>query len=670
MVRGREGSITLFLALTGVLIFGLLGTLVETARLGVCANHAARTLHTAAEGLLAEYSRPLYERYGLFFLEQEGTAYEKVIAGYAADMMEPGGKSKMNFLEGIFDEIRVVDKQCAGDEEAEALQKEITAYMQRRLTKKQWEKFCKKKESLEESGESAGEIEKTVETERELAKADKTVLELMKLVDGISVSSGEIQCENTFVKGFSVKKEKKGKCFGVMEEAVFKKMKKKIDTTPSDWNKLNKKSFLQKMEKVIPVAEKAVKKGKELKTCYHSIVKKNGEEQEKGMIAGMIGGLSSLEGNLRIFRETKTLLQGEVTKETKDTLKTLWKDYDTESVAFDYTGVEEKGGAENPLDTLSDVWDGGILKLVCEEYDNLPDGTVKKPDYYAGYYESEEKEDEDFGKRVENFTSKEEVKLSGAAEGVSCAWDEYCLLSYIGDKFGNAMEQKTEKESRLLYGWEYIVAGKDGDRANLESVLNRILMIRTVVNFTALFRDSAKKKEAYAAAAAIVGFTGMEPLIRFTQTLILVVWSMVESFVDIAGLLQGRHVPLIKKPSEILTGFADLFAISRETVLNGAKKLKEGKKKSFGYEEYIKIFLLSVSSPVKRYRILDLIRWDMRKNGYEGFDPGRCVYSITVKGTACFPTRLFRLASVENILKRDLKAYHLVSKIRCAYLPE
>ena len=87
MVRKR-GSITVFLSLAGILIFALLGTLLETARYTACGNHAARTLRTASEALLSEYSLPLYENYGLFFLESEGKPYEEVMAAYVGTSLE------------------------------------------------------------------------------------------------------------------------------------------------------------------------------------------------------------------------------------------------------------------------------------------------------------------------------------------------------------------------------------------------------------------------------------------------------------------------------------------------------------------------------------------------------------------------------------------------------
>ena len=78
-MRRLTGSVTVFLSLVFLLIFALFGTLLETARYMVCKNHAARTLRTGAEGLLSEYNRPLYEHYGLFFIEKGGTPYEQEI---------------------------------------------------------------------------------------------------------------------------------------------------------------------------------------------------------------------------------------------------------------------------------------------------------------------------------------------------------------------------------------------------------------------------------------------------------------------------------------------------------------------------------------------------------------------------------------------------------------
>ena len=126
MGRGR-GSITVFLSLICLLIFALFGTLLETARYTVCKNHAARTLRTSTEALLTEYSRPLYDHYGLFFIENSGTPYEQVIGNYAGDTLAAAEKGDMDFLEGGLEEVRGTSQIELGDDGANALQKEVNA---------------------------------------------------------------------------------------------------------------------------------------------------------------------------------------------------------------------------------------------------------------------------------------------------------------------------------------------------------------------------------------------------------------------------------------------------------------------------------------------------------------------------------------------------------------
>lgn len=85
-----RASISVFLSLTLVVILALLGTLVEIGRGKVCQVHGRRTLRSATDSLLTEYSLPLYQEYRLFLLEDVGKPFEKSIAEYAADTLEPG----------------------------------------------------------------------------------------------------------------------------------------------------------------------------------------------------------------------------------------------------------------------------------------------------------------------------------------------------------------------------------------------------------------------------------------------------------------------------------------------------------------------------------------------------------------------------------------------------
>lgn len=659
----------MFLSLSGILIIALLGTLVEAARYTACGNHTVRTIRTSAEALFTEYSRPLYDHYGLFFLEDTGTAFEKVIAGYASDTMESAGAGDMDFLKGEIHQITVTDKIYAGDQKAAALQQEINGFMSRRLTKDQLNKWLKRSSDAVKSDETAEEIEDTVEKQREMAELDKQLLKLMRWIDGITVSGGKISCADEFVKMFVVG-EKKSQCFGVNASAVWKKMKTHLDDSPRHWRKMDRNAFLSKIKKVKKLTDQAITEAEGLERVFRRCQGKNREFADHNQkMQQLIRQMAVLQGNREILSETERLLQKPVDEEKADLLDRLWKDYDTGSICFDYTGVEEQGGADHPLDALSTVWGDGILNLVSRDPKKLSGASVAKADEFARLYREQEEKDEDYGARVSEMTEKEKVTLSGAAGDLAgYGMDGFFLDRYIQKQFSGYGKTVSGWKRALKYQWEYIVAGRDSDKKNLEAVLNRILLIRTPVNFAAIYKDTAKKQQAYAAAVAVVGFTGMEPLIRFTQTMILVVWSLVEALVDVAGVLQGRDVPLLKKSSQVLTSFPQIFQLTGKAITKRAEKFAPAGKKSFGYTEYLHLFLTITGRAKKLYRVMDLIQWDMSKNGYDEFRLDQCVFSIKVSASVVFPSRFFHMPVIGAMLGRDIRDYSYACEIVKGYL--
>lgn len=660
----KTGSITVFLSLTGLLIFALLGTLVETARYTVCKNHVLRTIQTAAEGLLTEYSRPLYEQYSLFFIESEGTPYARVIADYVGDTMEAAGKGNKDFLSGHLTDLEVTHKTYLGDDKAAALQQEITDYMGREVTKEGLEKLLQKSSQLGKIEEKAKEIEQNVKEEKEEAKLDQQLLEFMKLVDGISVSDGKISCSRDFVKCFAVK-EKRGENFSVTEAAVWNKMKKHIDESTRTWTINDKTAFLAKIGRVRSVTDQAIKKGKELQSAYS--ITKSSQKDHTTMIQKILASTSCLQTNKSILQKTEEMLQSRSVAECKEDLMRLWKDYDTTSIVFDYTGIQETGGAANPKDSLAGAWRKGILNLVCKDSESISDKSMEDPDAFAKFYGQQEKM-ADYENRVSDFTTDDTVELMGVLGNMTdYVFDEFCLDRYIQKKFGNYVEKMTSWKQALDYGLEYVVAGKGSDQENLKSVLHRILLIRTVINFMAINGDSAKKAEAEAAALAVVGFTGLQPLITLTKTLILLTWSMVESLVDIAALLLQKHVPVIKKASEVTTGFSQVFQINRDSIVGRASKCKKESNSSFGYMEYLLLFLASTKQSTRLYRVMDLIQHNMRINGYSDFRLGTCVHDVKVRGTMSFSAKFFHSAVLEKMLGRSLQTYSITKEITAGY---
>lgn len=650
MVR-KSGSITVFLSLVSILLVALLGTIVEGARYTVCKNHVKRTIRTATESLMTEYNRPLYENYGLFFIESEGTPYHQVIAKYAADTMESAKEGNKDFLNGHITDVNVKNKKYVGDNQAEALQTEICDYMGRIVTKESFQKMKKEISSVENIDKEAKQIEKTVEKEKEAAKFDQQLLRLMYLVDGISIRRGRVVCANNFIKVFATKKIE-SHYFSINDATVWKKIKPKLDKRTKTWKIKDKEKFLVKLEEVIKITNEAIQTITMLGDMYV-----NGNSSQ---IKNVMAGLPKLKCNLTILKKTKELLKKFEIKQAKKQLKTIWKDYDTTSICFDYSGVQEKGGADNPKDSLKSGWKNGILNLVCKDVNAISNQSIS-PQYA-------QKKESIVSDCVENFLSKEMVNLSSIGEDVSTySLESFCLDQYVQKKFGNYTKKMSGWKEALAYGVEYVVAGKESDRENLKAILHRILLIRTTANFRAIYADKAKNAEAKLAAIGIVGFTGLQPLIALTKTFILLTWAIVESLVDIAGLLLQKDVPLIKKSSQITTHFHEIFQVSNRAIIKRASKLKKETRRSFGYSGYLTVFLALTNKTTRLYRVMDLIQANMRKNGYSRFFFGGCVYEIDVEATMCFPTKFFRLNILEKMSGRNLKNHIITTKIRVSY---
>lgn len=673
MYKKSDGSITVFLTLSGLLIVAMLGTCLETARLQTCDNFGARVLRTSCNALLSEYSRPLYDNYSMFFIEDAGEPFETSINRYAKESFFDVKKGEFNFFDGIMESVKVENKVYAGDKKGQPLQSEINDYMARKNVKNLFESFKKKQEKLvgEASDKKAKEIEKKVEDDKKLAKMDKKVLKLIEMIDGVSVSKNGVSVEKEFIKMFCLDK-KKGSDFGVNEAIVWKKMKQNLDDTPKDFEKMNKSVFYNRVTAVSELINKALSEARSLKSGIDGLgLVKSEYDSHKKYLKNLVNTiLRVLPGNKSVLEQTKPILKGKLDESAKSRLKSIWKDYDTSSISFDYTGVGKKGEQDSPMDFFSSAWSGGLLDLVCDKPDKLSKKSIEKSDQFCEFYKEEMEHNEDLSKRVSDISDNENVKLSGLVSDISdYAMDEFCIDSYIQDKFDSYVVKNSKKDWKksLNYQWEYIVSGEKSDKENLAGVLNRILLIRTVINFTAIYMNSVKKAEALAAATAIVGFTGLAPLIYFTQTLIILVWAMVESMTDIAALLMEKDVPVVKSEKDIKTQFSGLFAITNSAIIKRAKTYANAQKTSFGYKEYLMLFMATTKQSTRLYRIMDLVQMDMKKNGYGSFDFAKCVYSLDVTGDFVYNTKFFRMGIIEKIIGRDLLQHNRTVRLRKGY---
>lgn len=292
----------------------------------------------------------------------------------------------------------------------------------------------------------------------------------------------------------------------------------------------------------------------------------------------------------RIAAETieKALEQSKKYKEAEKSRKTIEENQvepaDLEIPQDIEVDKEEKEKAEkvvNPVEVINALKANGLLAIVAGDLDISSNSidlntTLQKRTLQKG-----------------NVQEKENVSVL----------EKMVFDLYIKDQFSSfGNEKKKDGVSGLKYEIEYMIAGKGGDKENLTGVLEKILWIREGINFAYLLTDKVKLAEAEALATALVGYTGIMPLITAMKFAILAVWAYGESLLEVRILLTGGKVNFEKTKENWKLELSELVNISQ--IVKGKSKDDE---RGLSYEEYLWILLTASSTESKCYRSMDLI---------------------------------------------------------------
>lgn len=422
--------------------------------------------------------------------------------------------------------------------------------------------------------------------------------------------------------------------------------------------------------------------------------KQGSQEKELSFVSRIVAMKDTLSKNCLILEEFEQLDQSFDFSEEEEvsryqnivhSIRRELSGYDITSLSFDYStlSVQEQ---PNPLDALSTLIDGGVMSLIFEEEGQMSKGELKAADACYNQYggksagETEKNQAEEYEeamKRMGEDGYQEELgegfgtigkQLEGVEDGsgLDSILETFLLNEYILSHFKNlrfdealtgkkveeseTFEEVLKKQSELTYELEYILNGEKEDSENVKAVINKIIFIRTILNFIYLLTDSEKRGEAYSAAAALVGITGLEALIRLTQALILIAWAYEEAIVDAAFLVGGKGVPLMKTKQTFQLSFGEMFCLSRKLIKS--KMEKKGKASAIqelqspGYEGWVRIFLLLEDREKRCMRSMDIIEANMQLRNDKRFSIGNMLYGVSVKAEYEVPPKFARLPFV------------------------
>ena len=175
----------------------------------------------------------------------------------------------------------------------------------------------------------------------------------------------------------------------------------------------------------------------------------------------------------------------------------------------------------NPLKAFKNLINNGLLSLVCD-VSKVSEAKIQAAD--IDFYSKEKEEDNSSAARffkslLKGDESKElnQDKLLGEIKQESNA-DKLKYIYYAEDVFSSYIDKEY---NTVHYGLEYLIAGKKTEKENLAYIARRLLVIRTLVNMLYVSTNASFQSKSLATATAIVGFTGIVPLITGMQWLIL-----------------------------------------------------------------------------------------------------------------------------------------------------
>lgn len=259
----------------------------------------------------------------------------------------------------------------------------------------------------------------------------------------------------------------------------------------------------------------------------------------------------------------------------------------------------------NPVEIINAVKENGILGLVCDST-------------------SLSHQEIDINNSISH---RKLVKGAGKITTDDNPADRLIYNLYIRDKCCNYTNHNKENGAGLQYQQEYIIAGKKTDKENLTEVVNKILLIREGINFVYLLTDSEKMAEANTLAIALVGYTGLQPLITAMMFAILGVWAYGESILEVKCLLSGGKIAFEKTAANwrlSLNNLCSIVQVSKGNVTEDSQ--------GFTYNDYTFMLLCSTKKKDACYRMMDMVEQNIRnKTQMNGFRLDHCVWKFTTK---------------------------------------
>lgn len=603
-----KGSITIYLSMILISVMLLVNVIGESARISAVQAQIKSYTYMSAESALAGYGRQVYEDYGILLVWEKQTV-ESVIKKNIqdninmADLNEPG----LNFLGTNLVNLEVTGKEYLTKKGGQYFSNQIKSYI----------KYAGVMETVER-------LVKECETYENCNDQNKNKCDLNIVVD---VNKGELQelveNINSIVTGLKETKDLSNKYDSVSQ---------KIEKLQSDFNKKEGKKVLKEYRELMASIEiksrdvdSAISKIEVYERKKEQFLKKNSYTSDaKDYMDTNLEILEKVRDEIKRDKELnvlkiKKLDSGNISK-VKKSISNMGKVISEMESLITLESTEEDRDNYSIFENLKDFIDSGVLSQVLENPENVSKNTLSGSNLPSTL------------KGKKNNSLSKEIKNK-------------CVNAlYAGLKFGNY--NNPEKNTVLKYELEYIISGKDNDKENLASAVEKIVLAKTGINMAYLIRDKEKIEQVSAIAASVAIVTGLPFLEPVAKGVLISAWSMAEAVNDMKILLSGGKVALTKSKGGWRTSIGD--------ITNGGKKEDS---KGLSYKEYCQILIAVQNTGDSLYRIMDLIQINIQKRYNSEFLMSKSLTGFKLKATYETAPLFTAIPIVINNLTEENNAY-------------
>lgn len=192
--------------------------------------------------------------------------------------------------------------------------------------------------------------------------------------------------------------------------------------------------------------------------------------------------------------------------------------------------------------------------------------------------------------------------------------DKFIFCEYLINHFSSYTTEV--KDFSPKYQLEYLLCGHDNDKENLLDTAKKLVLMRFGFNVIHILSDSAKIKTV----SSVANVTSVIPALPIIiEVLLICLWALAESVIDVRDLLAGESIPLFKTTEDWTLSFDNMLTFSYDT--ESCQRESSG----LNYNNYLEILLMNTNIHILAARALDLIQLDFSTTINDSFSIINCI---------------------------------------------